>query len=54
MVDHSVKRIRAYCEESGAKIEVVKLSSLAESSVNSDRLEISDHEDSTKPVEVAQ
>ena len=26
MVDHSVKRIRAYCQESGAKIEVVKLS----------------------------
>jgi len=27
MVDHSVKRIQTYCEESGAKIEVVKLSS---------------------------
>ncbi len=54
MVDHSVKRIRAYCEESGAKIEVVKLSSLAESSVSSDRREISSQKDSTKPVEVAQ
>ena len=54
MVDHSVKRIRAYCEESGAKIEAVKLSSLAESSVSSDRREISSQKDSTKPVEVAQ
>ena len=54
MVDHSVKRIRAYCEESGAKIEVVKLSSLAESSVNSDRREILSQKDSTKPVEAAQ
>ncbi len=54
MIDHSVKRIRAYCEESGAKIEVVKLPSLAESSVNSDRLEISSRKYSTKPVEVVQ
>ena len=54
MVDHSVKRIRAYCEESGAKIEVVKLSPLAESSVNSDRQEILSQKDSTKPIEVAQ
>jgi cobalt/nickel transport system ATP-binding protein len=53
MVDHSAKRIRAYCEESGAKIDVV-LSSLAESSVNSDRREISSQKDSTKPAEVAQ
>ena len=54
MVDHSVKRIRAYCEESGAKIEVVKLSSLAESSVDSERREILSQDDSTKPIEVAQ
>ena len=54
MVDHSVKRIRAYCEESGAKIEVFKLSSLAESSLNSDRREILSQKDSTKPVEAAQ
>ena len=54
MVDHSIKRIRVYCEESGAKIEAVKLSSLAESSVSSDRREISSQKDSTKPAEVAQ
>jgi cobalt/nickel transport system ATP-binding protein len=54
MVDHSVKRIRAYCEESGAKIEVVDLSSPAESSVNSDRREILSQMESTKPIEVAQ
>jgi cobalt/nickel transport system ATP-binding protein len=54
MVDHSVKRIRAYCEDSGAKIEVVKLSSLAESSVDSARQEISSQKDSTKPIEAAQ
>lgn len=36
MVDHAVKRIRAYCEESGAKIEVAKLSSHEESGMNSD------------------
>jgi cobalt/nickel transport system ATP-binding protein len=54
MVDHSVKRIRAYGEESGAKIEVATLSSAAKSSVNSDRREISSQKDSTKPVEVAQ
>jgi len=54
MVDHSIKRIRAYCEESGAKIEAVRLSSLAESSVNSDRRDTSSQKDSTKPVEVAQ
>lgn len=54
MVDHSVKRIRAYREESGAKIEVVKLSSLAESSVNSDRRRIMSQTDSTKPIEAAQ
>ena len=34
MVDHSVKRILAYCGESGAKIEVVKLSSPEQSSRN--------------------
>ena len=54
MVDHSVKRILVYCEESGAKIEVVKLSSLAESSVDSDRREILSQYDSTKPIEAAQ
>ncbi len=54
MVDHSVKRIRAYCDESGAKIEVVKLSSLAESSVNSDRREILSQKESMKPIEAVQ
>ena len=54
MVDHSVKRIQAYCEESGAKIEVVKLSSLAGSSINSDRLEILSQKESTKPIEAVQ
>jgi len=54
MVDHSVKRIRAYCDESGAKIEVVKLSSLAESSVNSDRREILSQKGSMKPIEAVQ
>ncbi len=54
MVDHSVKRIRAYCEESGAKIEVVKLYSPAESSVNSDRRKILSQKDSTKPIEATQ
>jgi len=53
MVDHSVKRIQAYCEESGAKIEVVNLSSLAESSVNSDKQVVLSQTDSTKPIEVA-
>jgi cobalt/nickel transport system ATP-binding protein len=54
MVDHSVKRIRAYGEESGAKIEVVKISPPRESSVNSDRREILSQKDSTKPIEAAQ
>jgi cobalt/nickel transport system ATP-binding protein len=54
MVDHSIKRIRDYCEESGAEIEVVKLSPLAESSVNPDSQEISSQTDSTKPAEAAQ
>ena len=36
MVDHSIKRIQAYCKESGSEIEVVKLSSLADSGVNGD------------------
>jgi cobalt/nickel transport system ATP-binding protein len=54
MVDHSVKRIRAYCEESGAKIEVIKISSLAESGVNSDTQELLSQKDSTKPIEVIQ
>jgi cobalt/nickel transport system ATP-binding protein len=31
MVEHSVKRIRAYCEESGSKIEIVEHTSPAES-----------------------
>jgi len=54
MVDHSVKRIRTYCEDSGAKIEVVKLSSLVESSVNSDRQEMWSQKNSTKPIEAVQ
>jgi cobalt/nickel transport system ATP-binding protein len=54
MVDHTVKRIRDYCGESGANIEVVKLSPQAESGVKGDRREISNPNDSTKPVEVAQ
>jgi cobalt/nickel transport system ATP-binding protein len=41
MIDHSIRRIRAYCKESGAGIEVVNFSSLAESGVNGDRQEIS-------------
>ncbi len=36
MVDHSIKRIQAYCKESGSEIEVVKFSSLADSGVNGD------------------
>jgi cobalt/nickel transport system ATP-binding protein len=54
MVDHSAKRIRAYGEESGAKIKVVMPSSLAESSVNSDKREILSQKDFTKPMEAAQ
>jgi cobalt/nickel transport system ATP-binding protein len=53
MMDHSVKRIRAYCEESGAEIEVVKPSSLTESGANSDRRDISSQKDSTIPVEAS-
>ncbi len=54
MVDHSVKRIRAYCQDSKAKIEVVKLSSFAESGVNSDSGKILSQKDATKPIEAAQ
>jgi cobalt/nickel transport system ATP-binding protein len=53
MVDHSVKRVRVYCEESGAEIEVVKPSSLTESGANSDRRDISGQKDSTIPVEAS-
>lgn len=40
MVDHSVKRIQAYCEESGSKIEVIKRFSPEEPGMNSERLKI--------------
>jgi cobalt/nickel transport system ATP-binding protein len=53
MVDHTVKRIRAYCDESGAKIGVVESTPLTESVVNSDTQRISSQKDSTKPVEVS-
>lgn len=36
MIDHSIKRIRAYCQESGSEIEVVNFSSRADSGVNGD------------------
>jgi cobalt/nickel transport system ATP-binding protein len=45
MIDHSIKRIRAYCQESGSEIEVVNFSSLAESGVNGDRRTISSPND---------
>lgn len=45
MIDHSIKRIRAYCQESGSEIEVVKFSSHAESGVNGDRRTISSPND---------
>jgi cobalt/nickel transport system ATP-binding protein len=54
MADHSIKRIQAYCIESGSNIEVVKLSSLAESRVNSDRQEAFSQTDLIKPIEVSQ
>ena len=54
MIDHSIKRIRAYCQESGSEIEVVNFSSLAESGVNGDRREISSPNDSTKPIDATQ
>ena len=54
MVDHSVKRIRAYCEESGANIEVIKLAQPAGSSMNSDMQKVLSQKESTKLIEVAQ
>ena len=45
MIDHSIKRIRAYCQESGSEIEVVNFSSLAESGVNGDPRTISSPND---------
>ena len=54
MVDHSLKRILAYCRESGAKIDVVKLSSPAQSGTNSDKRDILSQADSTKPIEAPQ
>jgi cobalt/nickel transport system ATP-binding protein len=54
MIDHSIKRIRAYCQESGAEIEVVNFSSLSESGVNGDKREISSPNDSTKPIDATQ
>ncbi|MFB3766198.1 MAG: energy-coupling factor ABC transporter ATP-binding protein [Methanotrichaceae archaeon] len=54
MVDHSVKRIQAYCDESGAKIDVAVKPSLGKSGRSSDRKEIMRQEDSTKPTEAAQ
>jgi cobalt/nickel transport system ATP-binding protein len=41
MIDHSIKRIRAYCQESGSEIKVVNFSHLAESGVNGERRKIS-------------
>ncbi|MCX6677935.1 MAG: ATP-binding cassette domain-containing protein [Methanothrix sp.] len=54
MIDHSIKRIRAYCEEFGAKIEVIKLAQPAESSMNSDTQKVLSQKESTKLIEVAQ
>jgi cobalt/nickel transport system ATP-binding protein len=54
MVDHSLKRIWSYGEESGAKIEVVKISPPTESSVNSDSREILSQKESTKPIDATQ
>ena len=54
MIDHSIKRIRAYCQESGSEIEVVKFSSLAESDVNGERRTISSPNDSIKPIDAVQ
>ena len=54
MIDHSIKRIRAYCQESGSEIEVVNFSSLSESGVNGDKREISSPNDSTKPIDATQ
>jgi cobalt/nickel transport system ATP-binding protein len=51
MVDHTVKRIQDYCEESGVEIEVIELSTLAESSVNSNRQEILSQEESIRPID---
>ena len=53
MIDHSIKRIRAYCQESGSEIEVVNFSSLADSGVNGDLGAISSPNDSTKPIDAA-
>jgi cobalt/nickel transport system ATP-binding protein len=54
MIDHSIKRIRAYCRESGSEIEVVNFSSLAESGVNGDPRTTSSPNDSTKPIDATQ
>ena len=54
MIDHSIKRIRAYCQESGSEIEVVNFSSLAESGVNGDPRTTSSPNDSTKPIDATQ
>jgi len=48
MVDHSLMRIQAYCRESGARIDVIKL----ESGMNPEGQEISSQTDS--PIEVTQ
>jgi cobalt/nickel transport system ATP-binding protein len=54
MVDHSLRRIRAYDEESGVGIEVIKLvppEELRSGAMRQDKLS---QKDSTKPIEVAQ
>ncbi len=53
MVDHSVKRIRAYCQESGTEIEVIRHSA-AESGVNSEGQKTASQKNITKPIEAAQ
>jgi cobalt/nickel transport system ATP-binding protein len=51
MVDHSVNRIRVYCEESGAKIEIAKPSTLAISNTNSAMREIPTQANCPKSIE---
>jgi cobalt/nickel transport system ATP-binding protein len=53
MVKHSMGRIRAYGEDSGAVIEVVDIHP-EESGVNSERQRISSQKESIKPIEAAQ
>ena len=54
MVDHSVRRIKAYDEESGSKIEVIKLDPPEKSGMKSGVQEVLSQKEAMKPKEEAQ